>query len=110
MRIRPGRRAEELTCDLVGLTAARLFIRRVPTAEALARRAARAIEHNCVDSDLTDSAHLSPLDTMRALIAIEPEFTRELTGESRGTTAGIAVPQVLRRDEAGPGWAKAAYN
>ncbi len=76
-----AQRAEELACDLVGVMAARLYIERTPTTEPLARRAARAIEHNCVEQDATDAAHLSPRATMRALLALAPALAREITGE-----------------------------
>lgn len=77
-----SRRGEELTCDLVGVLSARLFIARNASDEPEARRAARAVEHNCVGRDETDAAHLSPRETMRALLALEPVYAAEVTGES----------------------------
>lgn len=77
-----ARRAEELTCDLVGVLAVRLFIERNTTDEPLARRASRAVGHNCVEHDETDSTHLSPRQTMRALLALEPAFAGQLTGDA----------------------------
>jgi hypothetical protein len=76
-----GRRPEELTCDLVGAMAARSFITRTPNNEKLARRLARAVEHNCVEEDDTDDAHLSPRNTMRALLALDPTLARDLIGD-----------------------------
>src|SRR5712692_4987525 len=52
-----GQRAEELGCDLVGVMAARAFIKQTPSWEPLSRRLARAFEHNCVDDDASDEDH-----------------------------------------------------
>ncbi len=80
-----GHRAEELTCDLVGVLVARAYVARTPGVESLARRAARAVEHNCVTRDETDRAHLSPRRTMRALLALDATLTRAVTGEQAVT-------------------------
>jgi hypothetical protein len=80
MRI-AGRRPEELTCDLVGAMVARAYITRTPGTELLARRLARAIEHNCVEEDGTDEAHLSPRNTMRALLSLDPTLGSEIMGD-----------------------------
>ena len=80
-----GHRAEELTCDLVGALAARAYIARTESVEPLARRAARAVEHNCVTRDVTDTAHLSPRRTLLALLALDPVLAREITGEQQAT-------------------------
>jgi hypothetical protein len=80
-----GHRAEELTCDLVGALVARAYIARTGSVEPLARRAARAIEHNCVTRDATDAAHLSPRRTLRTLLALDPMLAREITGEQQAT-------------------------
>jgi hypothetical protein len=73
-----GQRAEELTCDLVGALAARNFVNRSPSYEPLPRRIARSVEHNCVTEDEGDEDHLSPRNTIRALMALDPVLTREL--------------------------------
>lgn len=75
-----GQRAEELTCDLVGEMVTRAFIERTPNREPLVRRLARAVEHNCVDEDDTDDDHLSPRNTMRSLLALDPALARDLSG------------------------------
>ncbi|PYS92314.1 MAG: hypothetical protein DMF64_09265 [Acidobacteria bacterium] len=80
-----GHRAEELTCDLVGALAARAYIARTQSVEPLARRAARAVEHNCVTRDVTDTVHLSPRRTLRALLALNPALAREIMGEQQAT-------------------------
>ena len=97
------RRAEELTCDLVGLLAARLYIARRATPEPLARRAARAVEHNCVEHDETDREHLSPRSTMRALLALDPVFAAEVRGElTEETLAPGAAEELAPRPPRAP--------
>jgi hypothetical protein len=71
-------RAEELTCDLVGTLAARSYVTSSPSYEPLPRRISRSLEHNCVDQDEGDDDHLSPRNTIRALLALSPELAREL--------------------------------
>jgi hypothetical protein len=71
-------RAEELACDLVGAMASRLYVARSPNYEPLPRRLARSIEHNCVDQDEGDDDHLSPRNTIRALLALNHSLAREL--------------------------------
>ncbi|MDQ3668442.1 MAG: hypothetical protein M3410_18085 [Acidobacteriota bacterium] len=71
-------RAEELTCDLVGSMAARSFVSQTPDYSPLPRRISRAVQHNCVEDDEGDEDHLSPRNTMRALLALSPSFAREL--------------------------------
>jgi hypothetical protein len=73
-----GQRAEELSCDLVGMLAARQFIKETPSWEPLPRRLARAVEHNCVDDDASDEDHLSPRSTIRALFALDVELAGEV--------------------------------
>ena len=82
-----ARRAEELTCDLVGVRAVRLFVARNFSEEPATRRTARAVEHNCVERDETDSSHLSPRETLRALLALDPVFAAEITGDAEPATA-----------------------
>jgi hypothetical protein len=71
-------RAEELTCDLVGTLAARAYVSGAPSYEPLPRRLSRSLEHNCVDQDEGDDDHLSPRNTIRALLALNPALSREL--------------------------------
>jgi hypothetical protein len=75
-----GQRAEELTCDLIGEMVARAFIERTPSRDPLVRRLARSVEHNCVDEDDTDDDHLSPRNTMRSLLSLDPTLARDLSG------------------------------
>lgn len=71
-------RAEELTCDLVGTLATGAFVSAAPSYDPLARRLSRSMEHNCVDQDEGDDDHLSPKNTIRALLALNPALSRQL--------------------------------
>jgi hypothetical protein len=71
-------RAEELTCDLVGTLAARSYVASAPSYEPLPRRISRSLGHNCVEQDEGDDDHLSPKNTIRTLLALDPVLTREL--------------------------------
>jgi hypothetical protein len=73
-----GQRSEELTCDLIGAMAARAYIAGTPDYESIARRLARSVQHNCVEVDEGDEDHLSPRNTIRALLALNPALVREL--------------------------------
>jgi hypothetical protein len=73
-----GQRAEELTSDLVGMLAARAYVTRAPNYEPLPRRISRSLAHNCVEQDEGDEDHLSPRNTIRALLALSPTLSREL--------------------------------
>jgi hypothetical protein len=96
MRI-AGRRPEELTSDLVGAMVARAYIDRTPGKEMLARRLARAIEHNCVEEDGTDEAHLSPRNTMRALLVLDPTLGSDIMGNPIITFKIIEPPSLPRK-------------
>ena len=85
-----GQRAEELACDLVGLIAARQFINQTPSWEPLPRRLARAFEHNCVDDDASDEDHLSPRNTIRALLALDMTIAGEVLAET--SNAAVRTP------------------
>jgi hypothetical protein len=76
-----GQRSEEITCDLIGAMAVRSYITETPGYESIARRSARSIEHNCVEVDEGDEDHLSPRDTIRALLALNPILVRELIND-----------------------------
>ena len=74
-----GQRGEELTCDLIGAMAVSAYVADSPSYESITRRLARSVEHNCVDIDEGDEDHLSPRNTIRALLAIHPMLVRDLT-------------------------------
>ena len=71
-------RAEELTCDLVGTLAARSHVASTPSYDQLPMRISRSLEHNCVEQDEGDDDHLSPRNTIRALLALDPVLARQL--------------------------------
>lgn len=73
-----AQRAEELTCDLVGALAARKFVTATPDYDPLARRVSRVVAHNCVAEDEGDEDHLSPRNTIRALLSLNPALAQEL--------------------------------
>jgi hypothetical protein len=76
-----GQRGEEIACDLIGAMAARTYIANTPGYESHARRVARSIQHNCVELDEGDEDHLSPRNTIRALLALNPVLVRELIND-----------------------------
>jgi hypothetical protein len=76
-----GQRGEELTCDLVGAMAVRSFVSDTPAYESISRRLARSVQHNCVTIDEGDEDHLSPRNTIRALLALHPVLVRELIND-----------------------------
>jgi hypothetical protein len=76
-----GQRSEEVACDLIGAMAVRAYIASTPGYESIARRVARSIQHNCVDLDEGDEDHLSPRNTIRALLALNPVLVRELIND-----------------------------
>ncbi|MFN2455783.1 MAG: hypothetical protein ABR577_16355 [Pyrinomonadaceae bacterium] len=82
-------RGEELTSDLVGALAARFFVDAKPNKEPLARRLARSVEHNCVADDGTDEAHLSPRNTLRAVLALDATLARAVVAERTTGDSGI---------------------
>jgi hypothetical protein len=76
-----GQRGEEVTCDLIGAMAVRAYIVTTPDYESIARRLARSIQHNCVELDEGDEDHLSPRNTIRALLALNTGLVRELIND-----------------------------
>jgi hypothetical protein len=49
--------------------------------ESISRRLARSVQHNCVDLDEGDEDHLSPRNTIRAILALNPGLVRELIND-----------------------------
>lgn len=76
-----GQRAEEIACDLIGAMAARAYVEDTPGYESIARRLARSVQHNCVEIDEGDEDHLSPRNTIRALLALHPVLVKELIND-----------------------------
>ena len=83
-----GQRAEEITSDLIGAMASRAYVGSTPGYESIARRLARSIQHNCVELDEGDEDHLSPRNTIRALLALNPVLVRELINDREERTPG----------------------
>ena len=94
-RIR-GQRAEELSCDLVGVIAARDFINETASWEPGPRRLARAFEHNCVDDDTSDEDHLSPRNTIRTLFTLDLKLATEVL-EGNSISSSTSLPYGVRR-------------
>ena len=76
-----GQRSEEVTCDLIGAMAVRAYIVSTPGYESISRRLARSVQHNCVELDEGDEDHLSPRNTIRAILALNPSLVRELIND-----------------------------
>jgi len=76
-----GQRSEEITCDLIGAMAVRSYIVSTPDYESIARRLARSVQHNCVELDEGDEDHLSPRNTIRVILALNPGLVRELIND-----------------------------
>lgn len=70
--------AVELTCEAVGLQAMQTHTGK-GLGKGTTRRLARAVGKNCVQRDLADATHLSPRETLRALLALEPELAMAIT-------------------------------
>lgn len=83
-----GQRGEEITCDLIGAMASRAYVASTPGYESIARRLARSVQHNCVEIDEGDEDHLSPRNTIRALLALNPVLVRELINDREERTPG----------------------
>lgn len=83
-----GQRAEEVTCDLIGAMAARAYVAKTPGYESIARRLARSVQHNCVEVDEGDEDHLSPRQTIQALLSLNPVLVRELVNDREERTPG----------------------
>ena len=81
-----GQRSDEITCDLIGAMAARAFVANTPGYDSIARRLSRSIQHNCVAQDEGDDDHLSPRNTIKTLLALNPVLVRELLNDREDRT------------------------
>ena len=88
-------RAEELTCDLVGALAVQSFISASPNYDPLPRRLARSVEHNCVDEDDSDEEHLSPRNTLRAVLTLDRTLEARLSGLQKVVKPDVQQPVEL---------------
>ncbi len=90
-----GQRAEELTCDLVGMMVARYLVESKPNKDSLVRRLSRSLQHNCVEEDVTDEAHLSPRTTMRAIVSLDSKYMSNLIGLTSAPVSQTSRSNVL---------------
>lgn len=67
--------AIELTCELIGLRVMRDYTSHTGNAKTMGQRLTRPMGKNCVRLDLADADHLSPRETMRLLLKLEPDLT-----------------------------------
>lgn len=79
----------ELTCELVGLEVARDYVSQTKGQGLGSRqRLARALQKDCVVADRSDEDHLSPRETMRSLLSLQPSLMSALPSESYGKPIG----------------------
>ena len=83
-----------ITFSVFLIMAARQFINQSPGWEPLPRRVARAFEHNCVNDDESDEDHLSPRNTIRALLALDVTIAGEILSETVGVISRPADTRV----------------
>lgn len=74
--------AAEITCEMVGLRVLHAYVAQLARGGTLKRRLSRGLEKNCVLNDQGDASHLSPRETLRLLLGLEPEFTAAIAGHS----------------------------
>jgi hypothetical protein len=84
--------AGELTSEMVGIQVLRDYAGHSSKGGAMRRRMARALGKDCVRLDLADSHHLSPRETMRMLLKLDPNLTSAFTG-----TGGVKRAKKRRR-------------
>ena len=65
----------ELACEMVGLRVMEGYTSRTGNTKMMAQRLTRAMGKDCVRLDLADTDHLSPRETMRLLLKLEPNLT-----------------------------------
>jgi hypothetical protein len=63
---------EELVCELVAIEVVRDYVSQTSSNRSKSRRLARPLQKNCVSLDLSDAHHLSPRNTMRTLLRLDP--------------------------------------
>ncbi len=66
--------AVEIACELVALEVARDYVSQSSSRGLQRRRLARPLQKGCVTRDLSDPDHLSPRETMRLLVMLEPKL------------------------------------
>lgn len=76
--------AGELVCELVGIEVLRDHIGQTSKRGNIRQRLSRVLQKDCVRQDLADEHHLSPRDTMRMLLTLQPKLASTLATEDRG--------------------------
>jgi hypothetical protein len=85
--------AEELACESVGLRVMREYTFRTSPVKTAGYRLTRGLGKNCVRLDIADETHLSPRETMRLLLTLEPELTKAIV---KAAEDGVSGPKVNR--------------
>lgn len=67
------RMAAELTCEAVGVQVMRTV------SKGTIRPLARAVGKDCVQTDMADATHLSPRETIRVLLSLDPGLIRSIS-------------------------------
>lgn len=75
--------AGELVCDLVGIEVLRDHVGQTSKGGNTRQRLSRALQQDCVRQDLADQTHLSPRETMRTLLELQPKFATTFATENR---------------------------
>jgi hypothetical protein len=78
---------EELVCELIAIEVVRDYVSQTSSYGPQNRRLARPLQKNCVSLDLSDAHHLSPRNTMRTLLQLDPKlnFSRAHNSKSKQT-------------------------
>lgn len=73
---------EDLACDFIGAQVLKTYVRRHPSRESERERLARALDYENGDEPDAegDEEHLSERETLRAILALDPELRRLLDG------------------------------
>jgi hypothetical protein len=79
-----GEIAVELASEMVGIQVLREYTGRSSKGGVMRRHLARALGKDCVRLDLADAHHLSPRETMRILLRLDPTLTSALAGGGDG--------------------------
>ncbi len=91
--------AAELTCELVGIEVLRDYVSQTSKSGPTAQRLIRAFEKDCVRKDLADENHLSPRQTMRLLLKLEPDVSTAIVGVVKGNQSQKSKRAYSRRSK-----------
>jgi len=82
-----GAPVEELVCELVALEVVRDYVSQTSSQRFQSRRLARPLQKNCVSIDLSDDHHLSPRQTLKMLISLDPRLNFQIKHNPKGQLA-----------------------